>query len=1011
MAQEIKSDKKLKICYIPYYGYEIDNLAFADKYKRRWTNVLKDKLKKDGHSIATYDINTIQDSDYIISFDNTYFQNVRHFWNIWKAGKLGRTLHIDYEPPSAMIRIHSDMGLRILSKLFTVMTYNDNVVNGKSILKGAVGDYHEMERPYKKDFTHRKLLCMVANNRNRKDRIPIERWPSELYSEREKAAIYFSKQHQKDFDLYGDYWQDNVKTKGVVDRGKKIETLSKYNFVVSYDSITNQNGYISEKIFDVFAAKSVPIYWGADNVTDYIPKECFVDRRDFTSDGEVFNYIKNMSKKDYERKIRAIEKYLKSDKYIKVFSSEAIANNIANNFLYKKPRRINYFTAMNILMWFTYIYRTSSHYRYDNYYFDINKKMLKDPVFNIEKAIENKKPVFVFYANIEDKQSIHAEFYNSDVKEVETKLITTNGIYKTVSFNILYEDIVSNGCISFLIRNENTFEPLRLDHFGVVSKTNYDDYTGFKATGNTITYVKRPKFYISKVRLPQVKKHLKKTYKPEIIYYPFIAKQAIIADEPFSLEGGNHSWEQQLRIIADKHEIEVHTPDKAKFKNVIGVLFFDNMYYHNLTALKELHKRRLLEKTVYIDYEPPTGHAKKHEPESIKRIAKMFKAVATYDDDLAGRNNFIKANVANFYGKQSKRHDFSKKKFAIMITNNTTPGMIIHMLNHWNNTDYYNESNTQYHTKAVYHKRLEVVEYFYANHPTKLDLYGTGFPKVYDAINKGFLERSKKISTMAGYKFAFAFDSYTDQNGYISEKIFDAFFAKTIPIYLGANNISQYIPEDCFIDMRKFNSYEDLYAYLTNISAQEYDNRINNIEAFLKSDKFKNFFSSEAIAKKLFDALVSPAPTSYDSSQARKVLNALELEKDKLSTKRAITLRVEKEYIGKEWCFVVSVKPAKGTGSLRGKVYAVARGERTKLKTFKDKHEELKGNTCVVIPYEYIYRMHKVQYVIKTKAGYTKLIFSPHVKEIIDNTHYDEFTSFFVKENLICCKQLSQKSK
>ena len=40
-------------------------------------------------------------------------------------------------------------------------------------------------------------------------------------------------------------------------------------------------GYITEKIFDSFAAWCVPVYWGASNVTDYIPEGCFIDRRKF----------------------------------------------------------------------------------------------------------------------------------------------------------------------------------------------------------------------------------------------------------------------------------------------------------------------------------------------------------------------------------------------------------------------------------------------------------------------------------------------------------------------------------------------------------------------------------------------------------------------------------------------------------------------------------------------------------------------------------------------------------
>lgn len=1008
MAQ-VKTDKKLKICYIPYYGYEVDNFAFTDTYKRRWTNVLKNTLEKDGHSIATYDINTIEDSDYILSFDNTYFQNVRHFWHIWKAGKLGRTLHIDYEPPSAMIRIHSDRGLKVLSKLCTVMTYNDNVVNGRSIIKGVVGDYHEKERIYKHDFDKRKLLCMVANNRTNK--IPIKKWSSELYTAREEAARFFSERCPEEFDLYGDYWPVEIKPKGVVDRDKKLDTISNYKFVISYDSITHQNGYISEKIFDIFAAKSIPIYWGADNVTDYIPKECFIDRRHFSSDEEVLRYIKNISKKEYDNTIKAIEAYLASDQYKQTFSSEAIANGIVENFIRRKPRRISRTVAFFILAWFTYIYRTSKYYSYDNYYFDTRNGALRDPVYYVDKTSSDKGHVFIVYANIRKTDSIYVARGENQPRKADARQLRTNGVYDTVSIEISYTDIVNNKKIEFFVKNSKGLVAVKLNHADSVNMTDYDDITGFRADGNKIIYVRRPEFYIRKVRgaLRRMRGLIRKPYKPEIIYYPFIAEPAIVDDGPFSLGSGNHSWEQQLRLLADAHGIEIHTPDKAKFRNVIGVLFFDNMFYHNLPSLEALHRRDLLKKTLYIDYEPPTGHAKKHEPESITTLSKLFKGVITYDDDLAGKGNFIKGNVANFYGSQVAARSFSKKKFAVIVTNNTTPDMIVHSLNYWNNTDYYNKDNIKYHKKAIYHKRLEIVDYFYHNHPHELALYGTGFAEQYDSLNKGFLDRSKKISTMSEYKFTIAFDSYIDQNGYISEKIFDAFFAKTVPVYLGANNVHEYIPRACFVDARDFSSYESLYEYLNTMSQKAYNDRIAAIESFLESVTFNKFFSSKAIAQVLFNAVTSPPTTSYDRPQAQKILDGLDSEKNELDRANLITPRIDKDLINNQWCFVISVKPPHGKKkSLVGKIYATTNGERVSVKTYRDKHAELDGNTCMIAPYEDIYNRRQIHYFVDLGKGQkTPLTFSSHVQQLINKTHYDDGIVFSASGNTIMCKEVS----
>ncbi len=65
--------------------------------------------------------------------------------------------------------------------------------------------------------------------------------------------------------------------------------------------------------------------------------------------------------------------------------------------------------------------------------------------------------------------------------------------------------------------------------------------------------------------------------------------------------------------------------------------------------------------------------------------------------------------------------------------------------------------------------------------------------------------------------------------------------SKSVPIYIGANNIENYIPKNCFIAKNDFKDYKELYEFLKNISEKEYQEYINNIENFLDSDKFLYF--------------------------------------------------------------------------------------------------------------------------------------------------------------------------
>ncbi len=109
-------------------------------------------------------------------------------------------------------------------------------------------------------------------------------------------------------------------------RGKR-EVMSRAKFSYCYENVCNLSNYITEKIFDAFLSGSVPIYWGADNVTEHIPEECFIDRRNFLDMEGLHNYLTSIDQKQYLRYQEAIGKFLMSREARK-FSSEAFVSTI-----------------------------------------------------------------------------------------------------------------------------------------------------------------------------------------------------------------------------------------------------------------------------------------------------------------------------------------------------------------------------------------------------------------------------------------------------------------------------------------------------------------------------------------------------------------------------------------------------------------------------------------------------------------------------------------------------------
>lgn len=185
-----------------------------------------------------------------------------------------------------------------------VYTWDDTLVDNKKFFRFNYPYLMPMEEN-SIPFEEKKLCTMVVGH-----------WTKE----RINILKFFDSNHRKDFDCYG--W-NNPPLKSPVWKGRipgshsspeKISTLGNYRFCICFENTTGIiQGYITEKIFGCFAAGCIPIYWGAENIEDYIPKSCFIDYRDFQNKEELYRFLVNMPSERYENYIRAIQDYLHSE--------------------------------------------------------------------------------------------------------------------------------------------------------------------------------------------------------------------------------------------------------------------------------------------------------------------------------------------------------------------------------------------------------------------------------------------------------------------------------------------------------------------------------------------------------------------------------------------------------------------------------------------------------------------------------------------------------------------------
>jgi hypothetical protein len=73
-----------------------------------------------------------------------------------------------------------------------------------------------------------------------------------------------------------------------------------------------------------------------------------------------------------------------------------------------------------------------------------------------------------------------------------------------------------------------------------------------------------------------------------------------------------------------------------------------------------------------------------------------------------------------------------------------------------------------------------------------------------------------KLKVISRYHFYLALENSIAPD-YVTEKIFDAFRAGTVPIYLGAPNVREFVPECSYIDATRFDGPKSLANYLHHL--------------------------------------------------------------------------------------------------------------------------------------------------------------------------------------------------
>jgi hypothetical protein len=147
----------------------------------------------------------------------------------------------------------------------------------------------------------------------------------QLYTRRRQIARLADQMFPGILDTYGAGWQGESMSwmhRLVPNRkyacgkgpfiGQKFDLIPGYRFVLAFENMMGNRGYVSEKIFDAFQGGSVPLYLGDEQINSVVAPDAFVDCRQFKSNRQILEFVRDCGKDQWQKLVTAGKKYLAS---------------------------------------------------------------------------------------------------------------------------------------------------------------------------------------------------------------------------------------------------------------------------------------------------------------------------------------------------------------------------------------------------------------------------------------------------------------------------------------------------------------------------------------------------------------------------------------------------------------------------------------------------------------------------------------------------------------------------
>jgi len=288
----------------------------------------------------------------------------------------------------------------------------------------------------------------------------------------------------------------------------------------------------------------------------------------------------------------------------------------------------------------------------------------------------------------------------------------------------------------------------------------------------------------------------------------------------------------RLKKYLEKSNIYLNTLDIRSDKELIRQVYFDIPYPFEIIRWFKLLTN--IKKPTLFTFEPPIVNPFNY----MKILHSFFDKIYTWNDNLVDNKKYFKFFFPNMRSNLSqKEFPFKSKKLLVLINTNWLPIKLFEFL-----------SNAE----ELYTERIKAIDFFEKHCLNDFDLYGKGWnqPERFSLrqrlfgfkkyrVYRGQVIYKEKIAILSRYKFCIAFEN-SSVPGFISEKLFDCFKARCVPIYLGAQNVKKYIPDECYINFNNFKNYDHLLHFLQSMDNVNYQRYLDCAKSLMGDKRFTN---------------------------------------------------------------------------------------------------------------------------------------------------------------------------